>query len=286
MDRFSAVCHHHRVFRANGDGRPAEPLSARPIPLTLLEPGRGGRPSRPDLPLGAILAPSGGAAIGRTLATLATLCGGGPPKAEGRRGKEGRGELPRRSKPPCGRRRCAFQPWTSDSPIGCKTRLSASSVSVAKASASSERGCLLVNPGSFAQPACLLHFFLPRSPSCLDVPSMGFSWIDATAEPQAATVARKGWFGRRKPQELPPMAEQNVLRNEFFEVHFDPHTGRDPCDLGLLQSQPATGPANRPAAAPRRRSRTPTANYTIMAADELSVTSAGPCWAKSSVAAG
>ena len=68
--------------------------------------------------------------------------------------------------------------------------------------------------------------------SLVDVPAMGFAWVAESRAHAGTTPARKrlrqptragsAWAARKTP---PPLAEENVLRNEFCEVHFDPHTG-------------------------------------------------------------
>jgi alpha-mannosidase len=142
---------------------------------------------------------------------------------------------------------------------------------------STQRGVLAVNPCSFPQQARV-----PRSSTSaeneiasIDVPAMGFAWVAAGETKPPPPVERRGWFGRRTPQEPPPMAEENVLRNEFFEVLFDPHTGsirsisdyysRNP---RLAQQIALRLPCDNEPGAER--------NYSIMAANELKVTSAGP----------
>jgi alpha-mannosidase len=141
--------------------------------------------------------------------------------------------------------------------------------------ASPQRGCLIVNPWSFPQQADLPVSSSIRHAQSANVPAMGFAWIDPAAEPPSAVVERKGWFGRRKSQALPPLAEENLLRNEFFQVHFDPRTGairaisdyhsRDPrlAQQIALRLPPSGEPGGD-------------LNYSLMAADELKVTSAGP----------
>ncbi len=156
---------------------------------------------------------------------------------------------------------------------------------------SSKRGTLIVNPLSFAQQAwdgpppqpgtevpspptrlSALPSPLSTLPSPLEIPSMGFAWIDRDASPPAEG---KGWFGRRRPKGPPPLAEENLLRNEFCEVHFDPATGairtiedyrhRDP---RLAQQIALRLPHSGEAGAE--------ANYSIMAAEGIEVTSPGP----------
>ena len=105
---------------------------------------------------------------------------------------------------------------------------------------------------------------------------MGFAWVGSVAEPESATAPPKqGWFGAQKAAGPPRMAEDNVLRNEFCEIHFDPHTGairslfdhrhRDP-RLAQQIALRLSGPGD-----PESDAR-----YSIMAADEVCATSAGP----------
>ncbi len=138
-----------------------------------------------------------------------------------------------------------------------------------------ERGCLIVNPWSFSQPAEPIHSPVSALHSLPDVPGMGFAWVDPKAEPEPEKVERKSWFGLRKTQELPPMAEENVLRNEFLEVHFDPHTGA----IRTIADYHSRGPRLGQQIAlrlPQGGDPGADVNYSIMAADELTVVSAGP----------
>ena len=103
------------------------------------------------------------------------------------------------------------------------------------ATSSTQRGCLIVNPcelpATVRDPARVRSFGIRRA-RVDDVPAMGFAWVGAPAERVTPRPAGRGaerdWFGLRPAQPAkkpPPLAEENVLRNEFFEVHFDPHTG-------------------------------------------------------------
>ena len=87
-------------------------------------------------------------------------------------------------------------------------------------------------------------------------------------------VARKGWFGRRKPTG-PLLGEKNLLRNEFCEIHFDPASGaiRSISDYENRDPRLAQQIALR---LPRGGEPGDEANYSIMAADRIDVTSAGP----------
>ena len=139
---------------------------------------------------------------------------------------------------------------------------------VGRGAVEAERGDLYVNPWSFAQPAAGIGI------APFDVPAMGFAWLRPDVETGPVPSERRGWFGRRKRQE-PPLAEENVLRNEFFEVRFDPHTGaiRSISDYHSRDPRLAQQIALR---LPRGGAPGGEVNYSIMAADELVVTSAGP----------
>jgi len=130
-----------------------------------------------------------------------------------------------------------------------------------------------------------------------DVPPMGFAWIgpgmsEKGSDPldsrgltpfRTGSKPRKGrrsWF-HRAAKAQPPMAEEeeglHFLRNEFFEITFDPATGaiRAVADYVSRRPRLAQQLALR---IPRRGSPDPGSdeNYSIMAADEIAVSSAGP----------
>ncbi len=140
--------------------------------------------------------------------------------------------------------------------------------------ASAARGCLLVNPWTFPQQTSALPALSPSANRPIDVPAMGFAWIGPGAEVGPAPAKRRGWFGRRKRPE-PPLAEDHVLRNEFFEVWFDPHTGaiRSISDYYSRDPRLAQQIALR---LPGDGAPESDVHYSIMSADEVTVTSAGP----------
>jgi alpha-mannosidase len=127
------------------------------------------------------------------------------------------------------------------------------------ATTSSKRGTLTVNPLSFEQAG--------------PIPSMGFCWIDRDV-PAAPPVEHKGWFGRRGAKQ-PLLAEDNLLRNEFCEIHIDPATGalRSIKDYHSRDPRLAQQIALR---TPRGAEPGADVNYSIMAADRIEVTSSGP----------
>ena len=143
--------------------------------------------------------------------------------------------------------------------------------SLAGKSASERRGCLMVNPCSFPQ---AFPYPAPRPQSQVSIPALGFVWLDPR-EAESAPAAQKKWFGFVKPKTEPPLGEENTLRNEFCEIHFDPHTGaiRSISDYHSRDPRLAQQIALR---LPHGGDPAAEANYSIMAADKLTVTSPGP----------
>jgi alpha-mannosidase len=161
---------------------------------------------------------------------------------------------------------------------------------------SAERGCLLANPWSFPRRLCLRAPGLEKLPDVggavraagesagrkslvVDLPAMGFAWVapgtGASPDGQAAETKSRRWKKRPKP-EL-PLAEENVLRNEFFQVTFDPRTGaiRSISDYYSRAARLAQQVALRLPQAGRAQEGDDR-EYSIMKADELTVTSSGP----------
>ncbi len=132
----------------------------------------------------------------------------------------------------------------------------------------------LANPPEVAEPVRATD----GESAVVDVPAMGFAWVgpgpNDPAEPDKPAKARKPWW--RKQREEPPMTEENVLRNEFAEVTLDPHTGA----LSIADYY-SRGPRIAQQVAlrtPQGRGAEPDddSNYSVMAADEITVTQAGP----------
>ena len=106
---------------------------------------------------------------------------------------------------------------------------------------------------------------------------MGFAWIDPDAPEPSLPAEPKGWFGlgHRKPKEPLPLADENVLRNEFCEIRLDPHTGA----IQAISDYHSRHPRLAEQIAlrlPHGGSPEAEANYSIMSADEIAVTSPGP----------
>ncbi len=142
------------------------------------------------------------------------------------------------------------------------------------------QGYLVANPGSAAQRRCLEVPELDSPPETtgavravdaatvlVDVPPMGFAWIGPGVPSDAETKPV-----RRKKKEEPPLAEENTLRNEFFEVRIDPYTG----SVRSISDYRTRGARLAQQIAMRRPTDDPDASYSIMAVDEIEVTSAGP----------
>jgi len=156
-----------------------------------------------------------------------------------------------------------------------KTSLADFTQSITGAAASTQRGCLVVNPRGFAGQACLCPSSAVSRPTLVEVPAMGFAWIDPDTPEPSRMLEQRGRSGTRRTKEPPPLAEQNVLRNEFCEIRFDPHTGaiRSLVDYHSRDPRLAQQIALR---IPHGGAPGDETNYTIMAADEIVATSAGP----------
>ncbi len=154
---------------------------------------------------------------------------------------------------------------------------------------------LVNNPLGFSRRVCVDVSSLARLPEAIgavlrageekgrksivvEVPPMGFACVPAGSGQTAAKPARRRFSFFRKASTPPPMAESvasrgAVLRNEFFELVIDPHTGalRSVFDFRSRGPRLAQQVAMRlPGTADDETA------YTIMAADEIRVLSAGP----------
>lgn len=115
-----------------------------------------------------------------------------------------------------------------------------------------------------------------RKQILVDVPPMGFAWVGPAPGGSSAAGHKKP----KKKDELPPLAQANVLRNEHMEVTISPVTG------GIQALHNHAVRANRLGqqiamrlARPRRAAGEgpdEEQDYSIMAADEVSVEEAGP----------
>lgn len=110
-----------------------------------------------------------------------------------------------------------------------------------------------------------------------EVPGMGFAWVSAGDADAPTTAPRRGWFFRRRATTSQPVASENILENEFFQVVVDRRFGGiravlDPLSRGprLAQQIALRWPEGDPND-PGHES-----HYTIPAADELRVLRAGP----------
>jgi alpha-mannosidase len=113
----------------------------------------------------------------------------------------------------------------------------------------------------------------------VDLPGMGFAWVGpgtGTAQPSEGAEAKTRRRTKKQKPEA-PLAEENVLRNEFFEITIDRPTGaiRSISDYYSRSPRLAQQIAIR---MPRtdRNQEDDDARYSIMTADELAVTSSGP----------
>ena len=149
-----------------------------------------------------------------------------------------------------------------------------------------KQASLLVNPISTTQ-------VVPVSgdASCQKVSGFGFTWTgEEVSREESKPEPKRSFFQRfKKPVEEPPLAEANVLRNEFFEVTLDPVTGairavHDYLVRGnRLAQQIALRMADSKEVVAEARGMSEFWSedceerlYTIMAADSQEVLSAGP----------
>ncbi len=147
--------------------------------------------------------------------------------------------------------------------------------SLTGSASTTETGCLAANPLSFSRRMCVET----PNPAVIDVPAMGFAWVGPEQSSDAPSETRR--FRKNRPKDEPPLAEQldneTVLRNEFFEIVVDPHTGalRSISDYYSRGARLAQQIALR---SPQGKGVEPgdDANYSIMAADEVIATSSGP----------
>lgn len=139
-----------------------------------------------------------------------------------------------------------------------------------------EKGYLLLNPSSFSQRQGVLLPELAGTPeisdivrasadkaAVVDLPSMGFVWIGSPGE--AANQA--------KLQTEPPLAGEYMLRNEFFEIHFDPATGAIRAVLDFKSRHPRLAQQIGFRMPQGESDPTSDRHYSIMAADEFQIVS-------------
>ncbi len=151
-------------------------------------------------------------------------------------------------------------------------------------------GLVLLNPCSFSRRVGIALLECGTNPetvdpviaahgttAIVDVPGMGFAWI-AQGEHEPSTSKspeKKNAAGKHKS--APPMAEENIIRNEFFEAVIDPQTGgiRAIRDYRSRHPRLAQQIALR---IPQPGENDPDSNaqYSQMIAEEVRVTSAGP----------
>lgn len=116
----------------------------------------------------------------------------------------------------------------------------------------------------------------------VDLPAMGFAWLEAGPEPPPPPPAPARRKRGQKQEETPPLAEGNLLRNDFFQVELHPVTGtiKSIRDFVRRENRLAQQIAFRSARPMRMaqggRGDDEEAHYTVMAADEIRVVSPGP----------
>jgi alpha-mannosidase len=107
----------------------------------------------------------------------------------------------------------------------------------------------------------------------VDVPALGYAWVGSGESPPPPLRGKAA----------KPMAEENMLRNEFMEATIDPTTGAirsvgDYVSRGARISQQLAlrQPGPRPNAGDIWQDPDEMAIYSVMAADSIEITSAGP----------
>ncbi len=149
-----------------------------------------------------------------------------------------------------------------------------------------EPGLLVANPLSFVRRIPVLTTELEQTPdvgkpvyaaasnreqrqAVVDAPAMGFAWAGCSKK------------GASRSEATLPLADENVVRNEFFEATIDPATGalqslHEYSKRGNRISQQLALRTPAPPDRPRNEWQDPDAQatYSVMAADALEVTSA------------
>jgi alpha-mannosidase len=173
------------------------------------------------------------------------------------------------------------------------------SEALARPNAESQNGCLVLNPWSFSQRRAVDVSELKHPPAqggavwmagqadatktaIVDLPAMGFAWLEAGPEPPPPPPVPARKKRGQKQEETPPLAEGNILRNDFFQVELHPVTGtiKSIRDFVRRENRLAQQIAFRSARPMRTaqggRGDDEEAHYTVMAADEIRVVSPGP----------
>lgn len=163
--------------------------------------------------------------------------------------------------------------------------------------ATAERGYLAINPCSFSRqtlvetprlsprpavagPVRAVHESATSTEVLVETPAMGFAWVGAgSGEPQTPIRRQPA----KKAKEDPPLVEEHLLRNEFFELRISPATGAIQAiheyelrgnRLGQQIALRTPGTARRPRDLQDDDSED--RDYTTMAAEEISIACAGP----------
>ena len=134
-------------------------------------------------------------------------------------------------------------------------------------------GWLAANPTNFPQRVVAGEggtASCQNGPRVVEVPPLGFAWVDPAAMPAEPAGPAKPARRRRKAVKAPPLAEENMLRNAYCEIQFDPYTGA----IRGISDYVSRGPRLAQQVALRRPQPTnddPTdeRHYSIMVADAM-----------------
>lgn len=148
-------------------------------------------------------------------------------------------------------------------------------------------GCLAINPWSFLNTVAIEVPDAPNVPSQKEVPAMGFAWLDDYSEtddetkqappPRQSKLKKLVRWRKGTKNSEPLLAEEGLLRNEFFEISFDTATGAIHAihdyrsrNNRLAQQIALRLPGMNSAAGVSADDKE--AAYSVMAVDDLSVT--------------
>jgi alpha-mannosidase len=107
----------------------------------------------------------------------------------------------------------------------------------------------------------------------VDVPAFGFAWVSGSVS-AAAGVPSRGGVAAARGRKDPPIAEANILRNEFFEAILNPVTGSLQAfrEYGARRNRISQQLAFRDASLAQADGGSDAAMYSVMACDRIEVT--------------
>ncbi|MGO8688523.1 MAG: hypothetical protein ACLQLG_02730 [Thermoguttaceae bacterium] len=175
----------------------------------------------------------------------------------------------------------------SDAPLraGLDAAMQRLAAAIAGPQPAEARGVLLANPSSFSRRMCLELPGTPALAKVVEVPPLGFAWIAPESAAPPPPRAKWSLLGRRPKAEPAlvrhepgntPGTRQTVLRNEFFTVVIDEQSGAIRSISDGLTRGPRLAQQLAMRLAPHAAGAADEAAYSVMAADEVKIISAGP----------